>query len=113
MKPGIYHIRFSGGVSQNFGDGIGVVTEGAINGGDPGYVWRGTYQIVDGRLSAKIHVKRWKHDVSNPLANLAEYNLIIEGQTTPDASTFSAEGHIEQYSSTRISLNGTRIDDAA
>jgi hypothetical protein len=113
VKPGIYHIHFSGGYSQNFGDGIGVLTDGAINGGDPGYVWRGSFRIADGRISAKIHVKRWKHDISNPLANLAEYDLILEGQVADDLSTFSAEGHIEQYPSTRITLKGTRIDDAA
>ncbi len=113
MKPGIYHIHFGGGLSQNFGDGVGVITEGAINGGDAGYVWRGSYRIKSRRLSAKIHVKRWKHDVSNPILNIPEYDLIVEGDAPQDWSSFSAQGYIEQYPSTKITLTGTRIEDAA
>ena len=112
MKPGIYHIRFSGGYSQNFGDGIGVITESSINGGDVGYFWSGPYQIKDGRISAKIHVKRWKQDVPNPLADLPEYDLIIDGEAPSDWSNFSAHGYIEQYPSTRVIISGLRLGDA-
>jgi len=112
LRPSIYLIHFSGGPSRNDGNGIGVFKDGTINGGDPGYIYRGSYEIKDDRITGKINVKRWNPTVSNPIANLSEYDLIIEGQAPSDDAQFSIEGHIQQQPSVHVKIDGKRLEDA-
>jgi T3SS negative regulator,GrlR len=113
IQPGIYQLHFSGGPSHNTGDGIGVVKEGAINGGDPGYIYRGSYDVKDdGHVTAKINVKRWNPAISNPIANLSEYDLIVEGHAPTDGARFSVEGHVQQHPNIRIKIDGKRLEAA-
>jgi len=111
INPGIYRIRFSGGPSQNFGDGIGVFRDGTINGGDPGFVYRGSYEIRNGHISAKINIKRW-NVIPNPIMNLSEYDLIVESRAHTDGVRFSVEAQIQQQPNIRIQIDGERLEDA-
>jgi hypothetical protein len=111
IEPGIYQIRFVGGSDQNFGEGIAVLKDGKINGGDMGYVYRGSYERENGYINAKINVKRW-NVVPNALINLAEYDLIVEGQRQAAHTGFLIHARIQQQPNIAIQVEGKRIEDA-
>jgi T3SS negative regulator,GrlR len=110
IRPGTYQLSFSGAPLQNTGAGSAVICDGTINGGDPGFVYRGSYEINDGRVTARINVKRW-NPISNPIANLSEYDLIAEGNVSNDGKEFSIEGHVQQHPNIRIKIEGKRLED--
>ena len=111
LEPGIYRIRFVGGSAQNFGEGIAVLKDGKINGGDIGYVYRGSYERGNGYINAKINVKRWSV-VPNALMNLAEYDLIVEGQRQADRTGFLIHARIQQQPNISVQIEGKRLEDA-
>ena len=110
LQPGIYQIRFVGGPAQNFGEGIAVLKDGKINGGDSGYTYRGSYEPEDGHIKAKINVKRWKA-VPNAIINLPEYDLIVESQRQTDGMGFLIQARIQQQPNIYIQIEGKRLAD--
>ena len=109
MKPGIYAVKFSAVSSSNFGEGLAVFKDGKVNGGDLGYFYRGSYEISDSRVTAKLKVKRW-----NPaFGSFPEFDLDLTGHIPPDWSLFHAEGFIVQNPQLRLTIDGRRLDDAA
>ena len=110
MESGIYHFRFQGGPSGNYGDGIAVLKDGTINGGDVGYVYRGSYKTEGNRLIAKINLKQWKM-VPNALFNLPEFAINIDAPLPGDLKNFTLEGRLEGAGS--VHLVGRRLENVA
>lgn len=50
MKDGIYHVRFSSSVGAA-GEGLAVVKDGSVNGGDAGYLYLGQLSDAGSGLS--------------------------------------------------------------
>jgi len=113
MKPGIYAVKFSAVSSSNFGEGLAVFKDGKVNGGDLGYFYRGSYEISDSRVTAKLKVKRWNHAVASIFGSFPEFDLDLTGHIPPDWSLFHAEGFIVQNPQLRLTIDGRRLDDAA
>ena len=113
MKPGIYHVKFSAAASSNFGEGLAVFKDGKVNGGDMGYLYRGSYEISDSKVIAKLKVKRWNPAVTSIFGSFPEFDLDLTGHMPPDASLFYAEGPVVQNPKLRMTVNGRRLDDAA
>ena len=112
MKPGIYHVKFSPVASTMFGEGLAVFRDGKVNGGDPGYLYQGSYEIDDTRITAKLHVKRWNPAWASVFGNLTEYDLALKGQMPADGSLFYAEGAVVQHPQLKLTVNGRRLADA-
>jgi hypothetical protein len=112
MKPGIYHVKFAAVSSHNVGEGLAVFGDGKVNGGDPGYIYQGSYELVESKVKAKLHVKRWNPSFVSIFGNFAEFDLAFEGQMPADWSLFYAEGTVVQYPQLRITVNGRRLADA-
>lgn len=114
MNPGIYRVHFKGGPAQNYGDGVAVFKDGKINGADPGYTYRGTYDTAGDKFVAKINIKRWNPGVTNPTLNLAEYDLSVEVPVPNDWAKFSVAARVVQHPQLPpISIEGTRLAEAA
>ena len=112
MKSGIYHVHFRGGPAQNFGDGIVVFKDGAINGGDVGYIYRGEFRTETNRIIATINAKRW-NVVPNALINLNEFNLHIDAPAPIDDSRFSITAQLEGQPHLNISVTGEWLGEAS
>jgi hypothetical protein len=112
MNPGIYRVHFKGGPAQNFGDGIAVFKDGTINGGDVGYTYRGSYDINNGKFTAKIGIKRWNPGVTNATLSLAEYDLGVDGAVPTDWAKFSVGAKVIQNPQVSILIDATRLADA-
>ena len=112
-KPGIYHVRFAPVSSSSFGEGLAVFKDGKVNGGDMGYLYRGTYEIVDSKVTAKLKIKRWNPAITSIFGSFSEFDLDLTGHMPSDASLFYVEGPVVQRPQLRITINGRRLDDAA
>lgn len=113
MFSGIYHVHFRGGSSQNFGEGIAVFNDGKINGGDVGYVYRGSYQTTEKRIAAAINIKRWKPSVPNPLVNIPEYDLVVEAPSPDDWNNFSVSATAAQMPQITVLITCRRLAEVA
>lgn len=106
-------MHFEGGPSQNFGDGIAVFTDNKVNGGDPGYTYRGSFETTGDKIVAKINVKRWNPAVTNPTLNLDEYDLTVDAPIPSDWASFSVAARVVQYPQIApITIDAKRLADA-
>ena len=113
MKPGIYHVRFASVLQQDQGDGLVVVKEQTINGGDVGYIYRGSFNVTGTKLTTRLNIKRWNQYAMSIFGNIAAFDLEIEGQLSSDSMSFSGQGFVVQNPQMRLTFNARRIDDAA
>lgn len=76
MYDGIYEVSFSTSPGKKFdvGDGIVVIKDGAINGGDLAYTYSGQLDITESRATGRIHVAKWSTATTN-VFGIDEYDL--------------------------------------
>jgi len=112
MKPAIYHVKFTSSLPDS-GEGLAVFKDGKINGGDPSYLYLGSYDVSGSGVTAKMKVKRWKPGATSVFGNLPEFELDLKGSVAADGSTFKVTGAIPQMPQTSITINGRKLSDAA
>lgn len=112
MKPGIYHVKFSAVTSTNFGEGLAVFSDGKVNGGDPGYIYRGSYTLSASVITAELRITRWNPSIPSIFGSFPEFDLALTGHMPPDWSLFFAEGKVAQNPALGIAINGRRLGDA-
>jgi hypothetical protein len=113
MKPGIYYVTFSAAPSHNFGEGLAVFKDDKVNGGDIGYLYRGSYSVKDSKITAMLHIKRWNPAITSVFGSYPEFELELKGSVTPDWGLFSAEGTMTEQPQLHITIKGRRLGDAA
>jgi hypothetical protein len=112
MKPGIYHVKFSAPSSTNFGEGLAIFSNGTVNGGDPGYIYRGTYELAGTVIKATLRITRWNPAIPSIFGSFPEFELTLSGHMPSDWSLFFAEGKVTQNPRLAITVNGRRLGDA-
>ena len=85
MTSGIYVLSFTA-AGATFGEGIAVVKDGFVNGGDLTYFYRGTYSDSGDRLKASVEVKHYKGPLNNVLGPIEQFVLSLSGQRSGDKS---------------------------
>ena len=111
MKPGIYHVRFASLLHQDQGDGLVIIKGQTINGGDVGYIYRGSFTITGTKLTTRLNIKRWNQYAASIFGNIAAFDLDIAGDLSTDLTSFSGQGFVVQNPQMRLTLNAQRIDD--
>src|SRR5438270_8667155 len=112
MKPGIYHIRFASTLAQQGGDGLAIIKDNTVNGGDAGYIYRGSVELSGNTATAKLNVKRWNQTAVSVFGNIAQFDLQVDGQVSSDLTRFSGQGFVIQNPNMRLTFNADRIEDA-
>jgi T3SS negative regulator,GrlR len=113
MKPGIYHVTFASTLSGQQGDGLAIIKGNTINGGDMGYLYRGTFEVRGTATTAKLNVKRWNQSAVSVFGNIMQFDLQVEGQLSPDLTSFTGQGFVVQNPTMRLAFQAYRIEDAA
>lgn len=90
-----------------------MVKGSTINGGDLGYLYRGTFEMKPGELSASLNVKRWNQYTASIFGNISEFDLQISGEISRDQKTIIGVGHVIQNPQMQFTFNAHRIADAA
>lgn len=111
MKSGIYHVQFSSS-SRAAGEGLAVFKDGAVNGGDIGYVYTGTFTAENGTFLSHLQIKKWNPNVVSVFGPIPDFVLDLTGTFAADLSTFTAGGGIRQLPGLAITIRGRRIADA-
>lgn len=113
MKPGIYHVKFRSSLSTG-SEGLLVLKDGTINGGDVGYFYTGTYRLSpEGEVVAKLRIRKWNHGVLSIIGRLAEFELDLRGRFSSDYERFEVKGLALQALGLGITVVGDRLGDAA
>lgn len=113
MKPGIYHVRFRSSLGA-YGEGLVVFKDGTLNGGDPGYVYSGTYELAGEQVTGRLRIKKWNQGVTSVFGLLAPFEIALTGTFNPDFGAFDATGRIAAVPLTpAVSISGRRLSDAA
>lgn len=111
MIDGVYHVSFSSS-SQEFGEGLVVIKDGVVNGGDHGYVYQGNVSFDGTRTSGRLIVKRWNSSVTSVFGNIAQYELELSGSQRPDRS-FLVSGNVVGQQALTIDIAGKFIAEVA
>lgn len=111
MQDGIYHVRFSSSTGDS-GEGLVVIKQGTVNGGDGGYIYVGPLASAGGGLSGRLSIKRWNPSATSVFGPLGNFDLQLAGQSTSSTS-FVVSGSIPSQPSLKISIAGQFVSLAA
>ncbi len=110
MQDGIYHVRFSS-PQGSAGEGLAVIKDGSVNGGDSGYLYVGQLMSEGPSLSGQLEISRWNSGIQSIFGNLGKFALALTGTTGTD--NFAVSGGITGKPNLRISIAGRRLSSAA
>ena len=108
MIAGIYVVTFASG-NATFGEGIAVVKDGFVNGGDATYFYSGTFIDYGDDVKASVEVKHYRGPLNNVLGPLKQFVLSLTGKRSGD--NFEVAGRIENMPGPTIKIIGTKIAD--
>ncbi|MBW7992452.1 MAG: hypothetical protein FVQ84_20890 [Planctomycetes bacterium] len=108
MLKGIYHVHFAAN-NNNFGEGLVVVDEGHVNGGDYGYLYQGRFDYYGNDIKATIEVKHYNGPPNSVIGPLKEFTLNLSGETTGDR--FEIAGGIMNIPNMSIKISGKKVAD--
>jgi hypothetical protein len=111
MSQGIFHVDFKASTGD-YGDGLIVVKDGAVNGGDANYLYRGTIPKVSGPFESKFIINKWRNGNTN-VVGIDNYELEASGSVDYEGGTFALKGSVVGQPQLTIDIMGKRISDAS
>ena len=112
MKNGIYHVDFRSG-NKSAGQGLVVLKDGTVNGGDAGFLFVGKLLADSNVLSADIQVNKWSPGHVSIFGPLTTFGLTLSGQGDSAGGTFRLSGHITGQPAQTIGIHGRFLAPAA
>ena len=76
IRPGIYRVNFVSPSTADYGDGVVVIADGKINGGDKGFIYRGRYEVRAAAISGTLNAKQWNPSVPSVFGNAPPTKLV-------------------------------------
>lgn len=107
MQSGIYSVSFNAGAGA--GSGVAIVDQGRIQGGDAGFIYRGRFQITEGRVTAEVEVIQHKPGTTSVVGLSGGFRLALAGSATNDG--FDLQGTVADRPQIRIAMRGHRVTD--
>ena len=108
MDSGIYYVIFKAQTGR-FADGLAVVDNGKVHGGDQSYLYRGFYKTEGQAIEAEIQVSYYRGEAKSVLGHLAKFTLNLSGKSTQDS--FIVNGHVFGQSQLAITIEGQKQAD--
>ena len=112
MHNGIYHVRFSSSVG-GAGEGLAVVKDGAVNGGDAGYLYLDQLAASGQTVSGNLQVQRWNPSTVSVFGPLSNFALDLVGQSSAANDGFTVIGGVAGQPNLKITITGRRLAAAA
>lgn len=112
MKNGIYHVRFSSS-SGGGGEGLAVVKDGTVNGGDSGYLYLGQLTVAGQALRGRLQVQRWNPGTVSVFGPLDNFALDLTGQSGAANDEFTVSGGVAGQPNLKITITGRCLAAAA
>lgn len=111
MQDGIYHVRFSSSVGSA-GEGLVVIKQTSVNGGDVGYLYIGQLTDNGGTLSGHLNIKQWNPGQVSVFGPLNNFQLQLSGQAVA-GNSFTVSGGISSQPNLKITITGRFLSAAA
>lgn len=111
MISGIFHVRFHTQIGM--GEGLAVFQNGKVNGGDPGYLYLGDFEISDRAVKASLTIKRWNPAWKSVFGPIDTFPLELTGELDPSEQSFTATGGIPGQPQVKIRIDGRKISEVA
>lgn len=108
MLSGIYLVSFLAN-NNSFGEGIVVVKDGSVNGGDATYLYRGHFDYYEEDIKASIEVRHYRGPLNAVLGSLKQFNLTLAGKIS--GNNFHVTGSMPNMPGASITIAGSRIAD--
>ncbi len=112
MQDGIYHLRVFSNFND-YGEGIAVVRDNFINGGNGGFIFTGTKQEQDDdQFSCTLDIKQWNHEVISVLGPMTHFTLCLTGTNTAD-NGFIATGYMAGQDDAEVAVQAKYLSPIA
>jgi hypothetical protein len=108
MLSGIYFVNFIANTNK-FGEGLVVIKDGCINGGDFSYLYQGRFDYYGEDIKANIEIKHYKGPMNNVMGPLKEFTLNLSGKKIGDK--FEVTGGIPNMPNLSISIKGAKVSE--
>lgn len=108
MISGIYFVEFKAN-NNDYGQGLAVVDNGKVNGGDYSYLYRGRLDNYGEELKAVIDVSYYRGEHNSVMGALKNFTLNLTGKTTGDG--FDVAGGIPNIPDVSIRIVGRKVAD--
>lgn len=108
MVEGLWTVEFMT-QGNRYGRGVIVLNEGRILGGDNGYYYSGTYQVVENRIQATANIIRYSLQSISVFGSVDVIQLEFSGQI--DDNQFSGSGNIAGDPTLQIRIVGKKKED--
>lgn len=110
MKNGLYVVQFRSQIDQ--GNGVVVVQDGSVNGGDFGYIYQGKLREESGNnITATIEVTRHNNQAESIFGSAQNFKLLLAGTT--EEKSFNLKGNVEGNTNQQIQITGTYLKELA
>jgi T3SS negative regulator,GrlR len=110
MHNGIYRVEFRSGRRIGI-SGLVVLKDGSVNGGDEGFVYRGTYKIEGQKVTAEIAISKHNPGAQSVFGPIDNYTLLLTGTT--ESNNFTLSGGVTGRQGLAIEIRGTKLADVA
>jgi T3SS negative regulator,GrlR len=110
MQDGIYHVSFATSPAVS-GEGLVVVKQGTVNGGDAGYLYIGSLLDTGGAVAGQLKISRWKVGHVSVFGPLDNFELQLNGQITQGG--FTVKGGTASMPGVSITIVGRHLAAAA
>lgn len=106
MISGIFFFEFKAN-NNDYGQGLAVIEDGIVNGGDPSYLYRGKFDAYGDKVKALIIVSHYRGARNSVMGDLKEFSLQLEGTFTNN--TIDISGGIQEHPQLSIRIIGKKV----
>lgn len=111
MKDGIYHTNFTSSLGIT-GYGLVVVKDGAVNGGDQGFLYKGTITSNHDLLVGQLNISKWNQAGNDSVFGaFNNFDLAVQGKSTD--KNFNIAGHVVGQPALKITIQGIFLSEAS
>lgn len=110
MTSGIFHVEFRASTGD-FGEGLVVVKDGSVNGGDTHYLYQGEVPKESGDFESRFTVRKYRNGNVN-VVGIDNYTLLAKGRVNYHDGTLELRGAVENAPQLTIQLRGHKIQPA-
>lgn len=106
MISGIYFVEFKAS-NNDFGQGLIVVDDGKVNGGDHSYLYRGRLDSYAGNVQAVLEISHYRGELDNVFGPLRQFTLNLSGIS--DENSFNVTGGVANIPGISIRVVGRKV----
>lgn len=109
MVEGLWTVEFISTMNL-FGNGVLVLSNNRLLGGDAGYYYSGQYNINNGNISGEVKVTRYDEKSISVFGDTPQFSLVFRGKLVDDYN-FDAIAEFKGNSNLKIKLKCKKKED--